>query len=65
MLKERVDDTMPKGTEPECRDDFVKRVKNAVDWINRNKHETLLEYCNNQKKRARELQWWEGSRTSW
>ena len=56
---------MPEGTEPESRDNFVQRVKNAVAWINRNKHEELLEYCNNQKKRAREILFLQGSRTSW
>ena len=65
MLKDRVNDTAPDGIEPELREDFVQRVKNAVSWVNRNKHAELLEYCNNQKKRARELQFLEGARTSW
>ena len=65
-MKERVNDTMPAGRGgPEARDDFVQRVRNAVAWVNRNKHEELLDLCTNQKKRARDLRNLDGYRTKW
>ena len=64
-MKERVNDTMPEGIGPEARDDFVQRVRNAVTWVNRNKHEELLDLCTKQKKRARDLQNLDGYRTKW
>ena len=53
LLRDRVHETMP--VEMESREEFVQRLRNAVDWLNRNKKETLMDLCLDQKKRAREV----------
>ena len=53
LLKERLFETMP--ARREGREDFIPRLRAAVDWVNRNKHDALLGYCTNQKKRARDV----------
>ena len=53
-LRARLDETAP--TEREYRDDFVKRVKNAVLWLNNNRHEYFLKLCTCQKEWARDVQ---------
>ena len=51
LLRDRVYETMP--VEMESREEFVRRLRNAVDWLNRNKKEALMVLCLDQKKRAR------------
>ena len=63
LLKDRLYDTLP--TQLETREDFVCRLKNAVAWLNRNKHDDLLYLSHNQKERAKELLLNKGGRTSW
>lgn len=64
-VQDRLFETMPAGRE--SRDEFIPRLRNAVDWVNRNQHDALLELCHNQKKRARELLDGDppGARTRW
>ena len=50
ILKKRLMHTMP--TNLEGRDDFIKRLKVAVKWMNEQKSEQLWELSTNQKKRA-------------
>jgi hypothetical protein len=50
ILKQRLDETMP--IQLESRDDFIKRLKSAVQWANRNRAEQLWHLCTNQKERA-------------
>lgn len=63
LLRDRLYDTMP--TEVEPRRDFIQRLRNAVGWVNRNKHTELWELSTNQKKRARDVLELKGSRTKW
>lgn len=62
LLRDRLDATLPSGLE--CRHDFILRLKNAVRWVNANRHEQLLHLCRNQKERASELLNLKGGRTS-
>ena len=50
ILKKRLSYTMP--TNLEGRDDFIKRLKVAVKWMNEQKSEQLWKLSTNQKKRA-------------
>lgn len=65
ILKQRLDETMP--THLESRDDFIKRLKAAVSWANRNRAERLWYLCTNQKERADDCLAMKpkGSRTKW
>ena len=47
------------------RDDFVVRLKNAVAWVNKNRHDELLYLSHNQKERAQDVLNLEGCRTKW
>ena len=60
LLRDRVYETMPIGME--SREDFVRRLRNAVDWLNRNRKQELMELCLDQKKRAREVDLNQGGR---
>ena len=64
-LRARLDDTHPISDEPECRDDFLKRLRNAITWVNNNRRRGLLSLCRNQKERAADVRWLEGHRTWW
>ena len=50
IVKERLDQTMP--VQIEDRDDFIKRLKSAVLWANKNKAQQLWYLNTNQKERA-------------
>ena len=65
LLKDRVQETAP--THLEHRDDFIKRLHKAVQWINKYRAARLWELSTNQKTRADEcLQTTPpGGRTSW
>ena len=43
-------------TDREHRSDFVKRLKNAVAWLNVNRHDYFLKLCYSQKEWARDVQ---------
>jgi len=62
-LRERLAETHPDGHED--RDDFVRRLRNAVAWINVHKRVALRKLCRNQKERARDVQLQEGHKTQW
>ena len=53
-LRARMDVTAP--TDREHRSDFVKRLKNAVAWLNVNRHDYFLKLCYSQKEWARDVQ---------
>lgn len=61
LVRRRLDETMPRALESRC--DFLTRLRAAVQWINVNRAEQLSKFCNNQKERADELLFLEGSRT--
>ena len=65
ILKERLDETMPKKLE--YRADFVKRLKAAVLWANTHRSEQLWYLSTNQKERAQDCleQKPPGGRTKW
>ena len=65
VLRERLFATMPSDGTLERRDAFIRRLRAAVQWMNRNRREQLLKFCQNQKERAREVIDLKGSRTSW
>ena len=50
LLKQRMDETMPIGLEH--RDEFVKRLTSAVNWLNKYRAGCLRRYSTNQKERA-------------
>ena len=50
ILKERLLETLP--THLESREDFVKRVRAAVGWMNKNRSARLWELSTNRKARA-------------
>ena len=60
LLKKRMTDTMPKDLED--REAFVQRLRNAIAWVNRNHKQKMLEWCNEQKKRAQRSKELKGAR---
>ena len=50
LLRNRLAETMP--TKLESRDQFIKRLKEAVKWVNKHKAKDLWHLSTNQKKRA-------------
>ena len=53
-------------TEPvrmEARKEFVRRLRAAVAWVNRNRHNYLLQLCASQKTLAKDVQLQRGGRT--
>ena len=53
-------------TEPiqfEVRDEFVKRLRAAVVWVNRNRRNYFLQLCSSQKELALDVQLQRGGRT--
>ena len=65
FLRARLDQTHPGGETPETREDFVRRLRNAVTWVNKNRRAGLLSLSRNQKKRARDVLSQGGHRTEW
>ena len=65
ILKKRLDVTMP--TDLESREDFLKRLDNAVLWVNRQQGKRLWYLSTNQKERAEEClaSTPPGGRTTW
>ena len=62
LLKDRLNCTLPRGLE--SREEFIKRLKNAVAWVNTNQRDALQKQCTNQKERAAEVLLRSGGRTS-
>ena len=64
-LRQRLDHTQP--THLETRDEFIKRLKKEVQWLNTHRSKRLWELSTNQKERAKECleQQPPGGRTSW
>lgn len=52
-LRNRLSETMPVGQE--SRKDFIQRMRNAVAWLNTNRHEYFQNLCTSQKERAQDL----------
>ena len=48
----------------ESRDDFIVRLRVAIDWVNVHRSEQLWKFCTNQKERADEVLLRDGGRTS-
>ena len=63
LLRDRLAETLPSAME--SREDFVRRLRNAVDWLNRNQTEAMLYLSRNQKERADACSWLDGARTKW
>ena len=61
LLKDHIIETMP--TKLESRDEFVKRLKTAVAWVNKSKRDELLYHCSNRKERAEAVLWNASGRT--
>jgi hypothetical protein len=63
LLRVRLDATRPTNIEPRAA--FIKRLRSAVEWLNKNKHHELWELSTNQKQRAKDVLDLGGSRTKW
>ena len=63
LLRERVYETTPDHVE--SRPEFVKRLKQAVAWLNWHKQDDLWYYSTNQKDRAADVLKLKGARTGW
>ena len=63
LLRERLKETLPIGLEP--RSAFIKRLKEAVQWVNRAKRDSLIYLSRNQKERCRDCENLAGGRTQW
>ena len=61
-LRERLYETEP--TEMEDREEFIKRLRLAVAWVNRNRRSYLRHLCRAQKERAEEVLDQKGGRTT-
>ena len=53
ILRQRLHETQPQDFED--RPAFLVRLRRSVTWLNENKSDALLEMCNNQKQRARDV----------
>ena len=62
-LRHRLDDTYPAGEE--SRAEFIRRLRAAVGWINKNKSEDLAYLHFNLKERADDVLEQDGGRTKW
>ena len=49
-LVKRLETTMPASRE--SREEFIKMLKSAVSWLNKNRQEQLYKFSTNQKERA-------------
>ena len=63
LLRRRLDETLPRAWED--RESFIRRLQEAVVWVNRHRKNRLEELSRNQKVRCLECEKLEGSRTSW
>ena len=63
LLRDRLHASRP--TEVEDRGAFTARLRNAVRWMNVNKREQLVMFCDNQKEGARDVLQLKGGRTAW
>ena len=63
VLRQRLDATLP--MHPESREDFITRLRVAVNWLNAHRSDQLMKFCRNQKSRADEVLLREGGRTSY
>lgn len=63
LLRNRLGATEP--TAREHRSSFIKRLRTAVLWVNRNNKSSLVELSNNQQDRATEVIRLDGARTHW
>lgn len=61
-LRERLADTTPQGEGIEAREDFVRRLRAAVTWINTHRKHAMASKARNQKVRARQLEANDGHR---
>ena len=52
-VMDRLSVTMSAGRE--TRKEFVRRLRNAVAWVNANRYEHMQHLCESQKERAREV----------
>ena len=62
IVRQRLDVTLP--MDMESRDDFIARLRVAVNWVNTHRSEQLWQFCTNQKERADEVLLRDGGRTS-
>ena len=62
-LRARLAATHPDGHED--RDAFVRRLRQAVAWVNVNNGKALRKLCFNQKTRAKDVREQQGNRTKW
>ena len=53
LLRERLYETMP--ADLESREDFVKRLRNAANLLNKNHKDTMIGLGTNQHERANEV----------
>ena len=53
LLRERLLETMP--ADLESREDFVKRLRNAANLLNKNHKDTMIGLGTNQHERANEV----------
>ena len=60
-VRARLDDTMP--VQMETRQDFIKRLRLAVSWVNRHQANYLQQICLEQKVRANAVLLQSGGRT--
>ena len=65
LVRDRLDETLPQGLE--TRDRFVRRLRTAIAWVNKNKAAELEYLSRNQKERANDCLRMrpKGSRTKW
>ena len=61
LLRDRLDETVPLAAEP--REQFIKRLRRAVGWINEHRAEYLMHICNCQKEWAKDVLDAKGCRT--
>jgi hypothetical protein len=65
MLRERLNEMIPKGSAVETRECFVARLKAAVKWLNHHREESLWYLSTNQAERCQQCLDLKGARTSW
>ena len=61
-IRSRLSDTEP--SDLEIRKAFIRRLRNAIAWVSKNRKGLLWELCSDQKERAREVLERVGGRTS-
>ena len=63
ILRARLDATLPAAAEG--RYAFVRRLRAAIKWVNRNRRGAMLKLAGNMKERARAVEDCQGYRTKW